>query len=196
VSQTSQSRSERRAKARHNVRSDILSAARRVAKREGAGLSLRNVAAEAGFTPAALYAYFRNKDELLLALAADDLAKIARTMQAVHSDGSEAAVSKTLSAVLALLSNTETLAAAAIVLSSSAGCTTARVFNGRLIAALSALAAATKTQAKTREGQMDVILMAATLTGLAVLIRSRRLEILGFAADEVLGRLRQMPSGN
>src|SRR5687767_3886424 len=48
----------------------ILDAARRVAARDGArDLSLRGVAAEAGFAPAALYGYFRNKDELLLALA-------------------------------------------------------------------------------------------------------------------------------
>ena len=55
--------------------SGILDAARRVAARDGAReLSLRSVAAEAGFAPAALYGYFASKDELLLALAADDLA--------------------------------------------------------------------------------------------------------------------------
>ena len=55
-------------------RSSILEAARRVAARDGArDLSLRAVAAEAGFAPAGLYSYFRSKDELLLALAADDL---------------------------------------------------------------------------------------------------------------------------
>ena len=57
----------------------ILDAARRVAARDGArDLSLRGVAAEAGFAPAALYGYFRNKDELLLALAAEDLTQLAR----------------------------------------------------------------------------------------------------------------------
>src|SRR3954447_19681572 len=60
----------------------ILEAARRVASREGArNLSLRGVAAEAGFAPAALYGYFRNKDELMLALAADDLSRIAQAMR-------------------------------------------------------------------------------------------------------------------
>ena len=59
-------------------RTAILDAARRVAAREGArDLSLRGVAAEAGFAPAALYGYFRNKDELLLALAG--LALLARS---------------------------------------------------------------------------------------------------------------------
>ena len=60
----------------------ILEAARRVAARDGArDLCLRGVAAEAGFAPAALYGYFRNKDELLLALAADDLTSLARAMR-------------------------------------------------------------------------------------------------------------------
>src|SRR6201996_2171079 len=67
---------------RGGSRNAILEAARRVAARTGAReLSLRGVAAEAGFAPAALYGYFRNKDELLLALAADDLTSLARAMR-------------------------------------------------------------------------------------------------------------------
>jgi AcrR family transcriptional regulator len=63
-------------------RSAILEAARRVAVRDGArDLSLRAVAAEAGFAPAGLYGYFRSKDDLLLALAADDLSGLARAMR-------------------------------------------------------------------------------------------------------------------
>src|SRR6185312_4698043 len=55
---------------------------RRVAARDGArDLSLRAVAAEAGYAPAALYGYFANKDELLLALAAEDLSGLARAMR-------------------------------------------------------------------------------------------------------------------
>src|ERR1700760_1929424 len=63
-------------------RSSILEAARRVAARDGArDLSLRAVAAEAGFAPAGLYGYFRGKDDLLLALAAEDLSQLARGMR-------------------------------------------------------------------------------------------------------------------
>ncbi|HXB51585.1 MAG TPA: TetR family transcriptional regulator, partial [Rhizomicrobium sp.] len=63
-------------------RTAILDAARRVAARDGArDLSLRGVAAEAGFAPAALYGYFQNKDELLLALAAEDLTVLAKAMK-------------------------------------------------------------------------------------------------------------------
>ena len=71
---------------RHAVtRAAILDAARLVATRDGAKeFSLRAVAAEAGFAPAALYSYFKNKDELLLALAADDLSGLARAMRRVR----------------------------------------------------------------------------------------------------------------
>src|ERR1700728_3232788 len=87
-------------------RSAILEAARRVADRDGArDLSLRGVAAEAGFAPAALYGYFRSKDELLLALAADDLARLARVMR--EADGPSGASA----AALLLLRSTETIAA-------------------------------------------------------------------------------------
>src|SRR3982750_3780811 len=92
---------------RAQSRSAILDAARRVAAREGArDLSLRGVAAEAGFAPAALYGYFRNKDELLLALASDDLTALARAMRGA---GGLAGAGP---AAMELLSRTETIAAA------------------------------------------------------------------------------------
>src|SRR5580700_9274976 len=75
-------RVQRRLSARNATRSAILDAARRVAARDGArNLSLRATAAEAGFAPAALYGYFQNKNDLLLALAADDLSGLARAMR-------------------------------------------------------------------------------------------------------------------
>ena len=83
-------------------------AARRVAARDGArDLSLRGVAAEAGFAPAALYGYFRNKDELLLALATDDLTALARAMRGAGSGLASAGA-----AALDLLRGAETMAAA------------------------------------------------------------------------------------
>src|ERR1700727_4083173 len=93
-------------------RSQILEAARRVAARDGArDLALRGVAAEAGFAPAALYGYFRNKDELLLALAADDLTSLARAMR-----GSGAGLAGAGAVALALLRGTATMAAASAAL--------------------------------------------------------------------------------
>jgi len=78
-----------------------------VAARDGArDMSLRSVAAEAGFAPAALYGYFRGKDDLLLALAAEDLSGLARAMRGAHG------LSGAASAALSLLGDTETFAAA------------------------------------------------------------------------------------
>src|SRR3954466_7023767 len=75
-------RIERRTRQRAANRTAILDAARRVAAREGAGaLSLRAVAGEAGYAPASVYEYFRNRAELVLALAAEDMGGLARSLK-------------------------------------------------------------------------------------------------------------------
>ena len=168
-------------------RSAILDAARRVATRDGArDLSLRGVAAEAGFAPAALYGYFRNKDELLLALAADDLTSLARAMRGAGSAGGLAGAG---AAALALLSGAETMAAASAALPGAGGGDAERLFNGRLIAALRALSDASGLPSNSRQSQCDVVLVAAALAGLALLARSGRLEALGFTPAEMIARL-------
>ena len=64
------------------TRREILAAARRLAAREGAEtITLSRVAAEAGFAPPAVYAYFVSKDDLHLAVVADDLGKLAQAMR-------------------------------------------------------------------------------------------------------------------
>lgn len=189
---TTGQRALRRAKEKVATRASILEAARKVAAREGArNLSLRGVAGEAGFAPAALYGYFRNKDELLLALAAEDLSGVARAMrtaaQEPNGKGSLAAAS---SIALAFLRDTETFAAASGALPSVAGSGDAeRLFNGRLIAALNVLSEATGQKADNRAAQGDVLLLAASLAGLAMMGRSGRLDALGFTSDELLARL-------
>jgi AcrR family transcriptional regulator len=166
-------------------RSSILDAARRVATRDGArDLSLRAVAAEAGFAPAALYGYFRGKDDLLLALAAEDLSALARAMR--DAGGLAGAAS----AALSLLGDTETFAAASAALPREGGNGEAeRLFNGRMIAALKALSEAGGLPSESRENQCDVVLLAAALSGLALLARSGRLGALGFRPEEILARL-------
>ncbi len=185
-------RSERRARTRGATRAAILEAARRVAARDGArNLSLRGVAAEAGFAPAALYGYFAGKDELLLALAAEDLAALSRAMRAaVAGRKGEGRLASALGAALTLLRDNETMAAAQAALPATAGSGEAeRLFNGRMIAALKVLSDATGRPADSRESQCDVVLAAAALTGLAMLARSGRLGALGFAPEEILARL-------
>ena len=174
---------------RQASRTAILDAARRVAARDGArDLSLRGVAAEAGFAPAALYGYFRNKDELLLALAADDLTSLARAMR-----GSEAGLAGAGAVALELLRGTETMAAASAALTGTPDSSklndAERLFNGRLIGALKALSDASGLPSDSRESQCDVVLVAASLVGLALLARSGRLKTLGFTPEEMISRL-------
>jgi hypothetical protein len=89
-----------------------------------------------------------------------------------------------------MLRTTETIAAVPGALSATAGTGEAeRVFNGRLIAALKVLSDAAGNRGDSRDGQCDVVLVAATLTGLALLARSGRLSALGFSPDELLDRL-------
>ena len=187
-------RLERRERVRSAARDDILAAARRVAEREGArNLSLRGVAAEAGFAPATLYGYFRNKDELMLALAADDLGRLVHAMRDAAREG-EDRLTAAASAALDLLANAETLAAASTAIAPEAnGSEIGRLFNGRLIAALTTLAAAAGGPAESRESQTDIVLMGAALAGLAMLRRGGRLQALGFSVEEVLARLHQFP---
>ncbi len=191
-SSIAENRSRRRAQEQLATRAAILDAARRVGVRDGARqLSLRSVAAEAGFAPAALYGYFRNKDELLLALAADDLHILARSLRdaaATAPDG-EKLQAASLAAVK-LLQNTETFATAPAALASGTAPEAERVFNGRLIAALKALADTGGLKMDTRTAQSDTVLLAATLTGLAVLARTGRLTALGFTPEELISRLK------
>ncbi|MDE2182871.1 MAG: TetR family transcriptional regulator [Alphaproteobacteria bacterium] len=192
-------RNERRARDHSATRAAILDAARRVAAREGArDLSLRGVAAEAGFAPAALYSYFDGKDDLLLALAAEDLAQLARAMRgaAAECDG-KGKLAAAAAAALTLLRTTETIAAGSAALPASSGATDAeRLFNGRLIAALKVLSDASGHSADSREAQCDVLLVAAALSGLALLARAGRLEALGFSTAEILERLEARFSPN
>jgi AcrR family transcriptional regulator len=170
-------------------RTAILDAARRVAVRDGArDLSLRGVAAEAGFAPAALYGYFQNKDELLLALATDDLTSLARVMR------STGGLVDAGTAALDLLRGAETMAAASAVLTGAPQENhkvgdAERLFNGRLIAALKALSDASGLPSNSRQSQCDVVLVAAALAGMALMARSGRLEALGFSREEIIARL-------
>lgn len=192
MANTAEQRVLRRAQAHAATRASILDAARRVATRGGAReLSLRSVAAEAGFAPAALYGYFAGKDELLLALAADDLAVLSRAMRdAITRAEGHGKLASAATAALALLRDMESLAAASGALPSSAGASDAeRLFNGRLIAALRVLSDAAGNPADKRESQCDAVLVGAAVAGLALLARSGRLQALGFSPEEILQRL-------
>ena len=65
----------------------ILAAARRVHHRDGAGaLSFASIAKEAGVAPETISTHFQNAQEILVALAAEDLGALARTQHEVAKD--------------------------------------------------------------------------------------------------------------
>jgi len=180
-------RVERRTRQRAANRGAILDAARRIAARPGSSdLSLRAVAAEAGYAPASVYEYFRNRAELVLALAAEDLGQAARALR--ESGGGQGAAVR---AAIDSLKASGALAAAVATLESGSVPTDAeRLFNGKLIAVLTALSeAAGRAPLKTRDDQADVVLLSAAIAGLAGLARSGRLKALGFEEQELIDRL-------
>jgi AcrR family transcriptional regulator len=187
-------RIERRQRRRADSRNAIVEAARSVATREGPGaISLRAVAAEAGYAPASVYEYFRNRGELILALAAEDLGALARALRDAGPAAGEGAPKFASAAQLALelLRGSGALPAA---LSALAGAEVPpeaeRLFNGKLIAALTAFAeAAGRAPVTSREDQADVVLAAATIAGLAAMSRAGRLKALGFESRDLLDRL-------
>jgi AcrR family transcriptional regulator len=189
-------RLERKTRQRAANRAAILDAARRVAAREGpAGLSLRAVAAEAGYAPASVYEYFRNRAELVLALAAEDLSQLARVLREQPSEDGDFAGAARLA--LSIIHDSSALGAAASSLEASKVPPDAeRFFNGRLIAALTSLADATGRSRATRGEQADTVLFAAVIAGLGILQRSGRLKALGFEEAELLERLEARFSAN
>jgi AcrR family transcriptional regulator len=184
-------RVERKTRQRSANRSAILDAARRVAAREGAGaLSLRAVAAEAGYAPASVYEYFRNRGDLVLALAAEDLGHMARALREPTGGKTVPGLAVAGATALEVMIQSGALAAAVAALErSEAPADAERVFNGKLIAALTALADGAGRSRNTKGEQADVVLAAALLTGLAVLMRAGRLKALGFDIEELLARI-------
>ena len=182
-------RIERKSRQRAANRAAIIEAARRVAARAGTnGLALRAVAAEAGYAPASVYEYFRNRAELVLALAAEDLGHLARILRDLPKEGGS--LSNSAHVALAVLQESGALGAAVSSLEAGKVPPDAeRLFNGRLIAALTSLADAAGRSREARGEQADVVLAAALITGLAVLLRSGRLKALGFEEKELLDRL-------
>jgi AcrR family transcriptional regulator len=81
-------RREQRRERRHSqTREDILAAAREVLLERGAAdLSLREIARRADFSPAALYKYFDNKDDVIKALADSAMAALVEAFAAVPAD--------------------------------------------------------------------------------------------------------------
>lgn len=183
-------RTERRTRQRAANRAAILDAARRVAAKDGAvNLSLRSVAAEAGYAPASVYEYFQNRAELIIALASDDLAGLVRELRELKSD--QPSLGAAAKAVLEQLRVSRALPATVQSLSPfSIPAEAERLFNGKLIAALTAFAeAAGLAPIADRARQAEVLLAVSAVIGLSVLTRSGRLTALSMDQDFLIERL-------
>lgn len=187
--QKSERKAERRTRQRAANRAAILDAARRVAgKTELGEIALRAVAAEAGYAPASVYEYFRNRAELVLALAGDDLGQLTRALK--EAQAGKTGVAAAARVALDIVRASGALAASSSTFEEALPVEAERMFNGKLIAALTALAEASgRAPLNTREDQADVVLIAAAVAGLAMLARSGRLKALGFEEDALLERL-------
>jgi AcrR family transcriptional regulator len=78
---------ERRERHRETLRSDLIEAARQLVQEEGYdGLTIRKLAKRVGYAPMSVYSYFADKQDILLALAEDRFALLARRIEENTSD--------------------------------------------------------------------------------------------------------------
>lgn len=171
----------------------IVDAARRVLAAKGAeGLTMRAVAAEAGYAPGAVYFYFRGKAELLADIHVQDLGNLARGLRELK----RATATETLTARLQALydrmgSDDGALEAALYFLSDGeVGSEVDRAVTGRIIALLTALhepIAKSGVDAASRNAL--TLGFAATAIGLGILQRSQRMKALGLDGHDVLAVL-------
>lgn len=191
----------RRAALRDHKRKAILAAARRVCDRGGPeALTIRAVAAEAGYTPGAVYSYFDGIDELAIALTAEELGHLARRMREAAENAKspgEALAAAAREALAATAGNASHVRLAGRLM--SAGDLPAdldRAVTGRVIAVLETLGGPLRaaTGLKGEAAHREILCLAAFLIGLRVLEGAGRLSALGFPAESLLAhRLSSRP---
>ena len=187
----------RRDARRSERRKEILKAARRVCDAGGPdALTMRAVAAEAGYVAGAVYSYFSGIDELALALVAEELGHLARRMKDASAEQPtpvgqlEAAVA---AAREAFAENAAHVALAGRLIDAPAGAIPPdldRALNGRLIAVLQTLHGPLRAASglSLGEANAETVTLAALIVGLGILERTGRLGALGFEPKMLLGR--------
>lgn len=191
----------RREDLRDHKRKAILAAARRVCDAGGPeALTMRAVAAEAGYAPGAVYSYFAGIDELAIALTAEELGHLARRMReaAERATGPAAALEAAArEALKATAGNAPHVRLAGRLMSAEAlPADLDRAVTGRVIAILETLGGPLRaaTGLKGEAAHREILCLAALLIGLRVLEGSGRLAPLGFTAESLLAhRLAALP---
>ncbi|MAM95765.1 TetR/AcrR family transcriptional regulator [Parvibaculum sp.] len=191
----------RREDLRGHKRSSILAAARRVCGQHGPeALTIRAVAAEAGYAPGAVYSYFSGIDELAIALAAEELGHLARRMReaAERANSPQAALEAAAQEALNAATGNAPHLRLAGRLFSAEGLPSGldRSVTGRVIAILEALGGPLRaaTGLEGADAHREILCLAAFLIGLHALDASGRLAPLGFSAESLLAhRLASLP---
>lgn len=183
----------RRADLRDHKRKSILTAARRVCDESGPeALTIRAVAAEAGYTPGAVYSYFAGIDELAIALTAEELGHLARRMReaAERAKSPEAALEAAAGEALKATAGNAPHVRLAGRLMSAGGLSSDldRAVTGRVIAVLETLGGPLRaaTGLKGEAAHREILCLAALLIGLRILDASGRLAPLGYSAEGLL----------
>ncbi len=180
--------SERRRAVQDFKRAAILEAAREVFAGEGVdGATVRAIAAQAGYSPGALYAYFPSKEDIQAELVANAFAELAGVLRGAGSGGLVALAR----AYVDFFAERPDLFRLLMALRQSAGdglgTATARQLNGRVIGALRHFAAAFEAQgAGPDETNRRTLALHGQLNGLLQLAVSGRLDALGFRLDELV----------
>ncbi|MDP2125298.1 MAG: helix-turn-helix domain-containing protein [Parvibaculum sp.] len=192
----------RRTALRDHKRKAILAAARRVCDEGGPeALTIRAVAAEAGYVPGAVYSYFAGIDELAIALTAEELGHLARRMreaaEKAKSPG-DALAAAAREALAATAGNTPHVRLAGRLMSAEAlDPDLNRAVTGRVIAVLETLGGPLRaaTGLEGAAAHREILCLAAFLIGLRVLEGTGRLAALGFPAEDLLThRLAALPA--
>lgn len=191
----------RRSALRDHKRKAILAAARRVCDAGGPeALTIRAVAAEAGYAAGAVYSYFGGIDELAIALTAEELGHLARRMREAAERASgpaEALAAAAREALKATAGNAPHVRLAGRLMSAENLPTDLdRAVTGRVIAVLETLGGPLRaaTGLEGEAAHREILSLAALLIGLRVLEASGRLGALGFTAESLLAhRLAALP---
>lgn len=180
-------RAQRRADAQAARTARILEAARAVLAEDGiSGLTMRAVAARAGYTAGAVYAYFASKEALLATLAVDEMEAVARQLRGM--DGRLETMAPVLVRALRKVVPLLTAARRGDVPEAIE-----RALTGRIIRVLHDLDAACAPGGLRAEGPSgaaaDTLALWSALTGLALLAWSGRFDSLSVPEEEVIRAL-------
>ena len=175
-------REERRESAHAFKRTEILAAARRVMGRIGAkNLTIRAVAAEAGYVPGAVYFYFHSKAAILSELAVHELAGLTKQLRATSPrDAAERAAAAA-----------ESFAAAHTIFTIDSDQRTnpgsERALMGRLISLFQTVGEPLQLEhLPPEQAQARALGLSAAAIGLATLARMGRLDKLGVTSAATL----------